>query len=515
MTPQQQPKKRSSAEKRILWEVSQRYNVNKQAKQKVPKHAPAPPRKHSPRKPTIKQPTNEPKRKRWALRIGLLIFAVIILSGGIFGYKILAAGNNISATDKTFLGQLKDLLFSSEEILEGEGENRINILLIAIGGEGHKGRNLADTIMVASIRPQDNSVALLSIPRDLYVQVPEEDYYTKINAVHAYGESQKKGDGPKLLQKKIEEITGLPIHYYARIDFTAFKHIVDAVGGLNITIENSFEDYWHKISFPAGTEKMNGERSLAYVRARYIRGPEGGDFKRAARQQQVLLSLKEKVFSIQTALDFRAISSILSSLSENIITNMQLWEMKRFYELARIIDQSEVRSIVLTTGHNGVLIGSTEVLGGVPASILKPRTGDYTEIQKLAANIFSEEVSTTVTPQKEAEIPEPEPTKEAEVEGTQKEISKPSVEIRNGTSINGLAKKVSDALTGKGYEVTSVGNAKDKATIKTTAYAISTKQNDKAKQVANDINAASDSGLPSGEKETSANVLVILGTDAE
>ncbi|HLD25807.1 MAG TPA: LCP family protein, partial [Candidatus Andersenbacteria bacterium] len=309
-----------------------------------------------------------PRKRHIALKIMLAVFLVMATGSGVFGYKIIAASDNISDTDRSILGQLKDLLFTGGRTLEGESEDRINILLLAVGGEGHKGEALADTVMIASLKPKTGEAALLSIPRDLYVQVPGEEYFTKINAVHAYGESQRASNGPALLEAVVEEITGVPVHYYVRVDFTAFKSIVDAVGGVNVTINNSFYDYWHKISFPAGTEKMNGERALAYVRARYIEGPEGGDFKRAARQQQALLALREKVFSVQTALDFTRANAILDSLSENIRTNLQLWEMKRFYELGRLIKPDEVHSVVLSTGPQGVLTGGTELLGGTPAS---------------------------------------------------------------------------------------------------------------------------------------------------
>ena len=198
------------------------------------------------------------KKRYWIKRICFFVIIVIAVSSGIFGYKIIAAGDNISAANRSILGQLKDLFLSQDKLLAGESDNRVNVLLIAIGGDGHKGKNLADTIMIASIKPNDQTAALLSIPRDLYVQVPNEQYYTKINAVHAYGESQKNNQGPELLREMIEEITGLQIHYYVRVDFTAFKGIVDSVGGRNITNDISFFYYWHKISFPSVSEQING-----------------------------------------------------------------------------------------------------------------------------------------------------------------------------------------------------------------------------------------------------------------
>jgi LCP family protein required for cell wall assembly len=528
--------KRSRAEKRVLWEIRQRYQINQSGRIKhQAASAPASPSRQSVLTPRSSKyltrsqpsrPTTRPGgrgsigtgggRSHWGRRLFLAVFLLLIATGGIFGYKILAAGNKISVADQSLLGQIKDLLFSSGEFLQGEADGRVNVLLIAIGGEGHKGQDLADTIMVASLQPVDGDIALLSIPRDLYVQVPGEEYFTKINAVHAYGESQKKDHGPEVLRKKVEEITGLTMHYYARIDFIAFKNIVDTVGGINISVDNSFYDYWHKISFPAGTEKMNGERALAFVRARYIEGSEGGDFKRAQRQQQVLLALREKVFSVNTAFDFRAVNAILNSLSENIRTDMQLWEMKRFYELARLINSDQVRSVVLSTGPNGVLVGETEVLGGVPASVLRPRVGDYSEIHAIAANIFSDEISTSLA---SATVPSestrPEEIAQREEIDSQPIAAKPTLEIRNGTNVTGLAKRTADTLTDKGYEVKSIGNAANRSTEKTTIYALRSEAIEGAKTVGELLGTATDSGLPEGEEASEADVLIILGQDAQ
>lgn len=449
-------------------------------------------------------------QRSWLRRTLFMLVLLATVSSGVFAYKIISASDRISDADRSILGQLKDLLFSSRYILDGEADNRINVLLIAVGGAGHKGEDLADTIMVASLDPKAMRAALLSIPRDLYVQVPDQEFYSKINAVHAFGESLSQGQGPRLLRQITEDITGLPMHYYIRIDFTAFKAIVDAVGGVSITNPNTFYDYWHKISFPAGTEKMNGERALAYVRARYIEGAEGGDFKRAARQQQVLLALREKIFSVQTAIDFTRANAILNSLSDNIRTDMALWEMKRFYELARLIQPDHVSTNVLTTGVNGVLASSTEILSGVPASVLRPRTGDYAEIRRLAQNIFLTPAApnTTLAPPPDSP-PTPTPTLTPTPSA-----AKLSLEIRNGTAITGLAKRTGEKLIAEGFDITAVGNAADRALTATTVYALSAEAAAGSEDIARLLNARTSQRPPDNEPASRADILILLGTDA-
>jgi LCP family protein required for cell wall assembly len=457
-----------------------------------------------------------PPKRSWFKRFFVLLVVLIMIGIGIFGYKIIAAGDKVTTTDRSILGQLKDLLLKQGSMLEGENEGRINILLLAVGGEGHKGESLADTIMLASLDPVTNHASLLSIPRDLYVQVPGRDYYSKINAVHAYGESQKTDNGPVLLSELVTNITGQPIHYYARVDFNAFKSIIDAIGGINVTIDNSFFDYWHKISFPAGTEKMSGERALAFVRARYIEGPEGGDFKRAERQQQVLLAARDKVFSVQTALDFTKLNAILDSVSNDLRTDMQLWEMKRLYEIVRSVDPSQVQSVVLTSGPKGVLVGGTEILGGVPASILRTRTGDYSELHTLATNLLQapdQPLEALPTPSLDpSPLPSPSPSPSPEAATAP---ALPTIEVLNGTTITGLAKRTSDKLAADNYDIINIGNASVRNATHTIVYYSSPDQQATADQVAQLINAQTDSPLPAAEKASTADLVIILGPDAE
>ena len=118
---------------------------------------------------------------------------------------------------------------------------------MGIGGPGHEGPNLTDTIMVISIKPQTHEVALLSIPRDLYVNIPGIGY-SKINAAHAYGEEYKESlgtTGVKLAQEVISNVTSLPIHYYIRMDFKGFEKMIDTLGGVDIDVPCNFYDYLH------------------------------------------------------------------------------------------------------------------------------------------------------------------------------------------------------------------------------------------------------------------------------
>lgn len=473
---------------------------------------------------TIKAPSGKRKRGRGLRRTIYVIITLLVLCGGLFSAKILKVGANVLNKDRSIIAQLADLFIPGDRKLVGEKDGQINVLLAAVGGKGHDGENLTDTIMVAMIRPQEKKVALLSIPRDLFVRLPGSNSFTKLNAVNAYKENVKKGEGIIALGQKVEEITGLSIHYYARVDFTAFKQVIDKIGGVEVTIPVSFYDYWHKISFPAGTELMNGDRALSYVRARYVEGPEGGDFARAARQQHLLLAMREKIFSANTAFDVRAISGILDALGDNVATNFNLWEVKRIFEMARVTPKDNIHTAVLSTGNNGLLVGGTEILDGVPASILRPRAGaeDYSQIKEFVSNIFTaaktdtldtstkSTASSTPTP---STVPSSTPTPATTTSDNEK-TEKPTVEIRNGTNITGLASRTSAKLKAANFTVQTVGNAAKRDRTSTVIIDLTAnKKPASLKSILSTLGIGSTVSLPSSENSSKADFLILLGTD--
>jgi len=471
---------------------------------------------------SMKQPSNKKSRKHGFSRTLFVILVLILLGGGLLSAKVLKVGQNVLNKERSIFAQLADLIIPGDRKLVGEKDGQINILMAAIGGKGHEGENLTDTIMIAMIRPQEKQVALLSIPRDLFVRLPGTNSFTKINAINAYKENSnsKKGEGIVALGEKVEEITGLSIHYYARLDFTAFKQIVNQIGGVEVTIPVSFYDYWHKISFPAGKELMNGDRALSYVRARYVEGPEGGDFARAARQQHLLLAIREKIFSANTAFDLRAVSGIMDALGENVITNFNLWEFKRGFEIFRDIPKDNIHTAVLTTGENGLLAGGTEILDGTPASILRPRAGaeNYGPIQDYVKNIFNAANNVGDNNTSSNEQPSPTPTPSSEPSATPIPLSidseKPSVEIRNGTNVAGLASRTASTLKNAKFNIQTVGNAaKRDRNVTIVVDLTGGKKPNSLKILLTTLKADKAVSFPDSEATSKADFMVILGTD--
>jgi LCP family protein required for cell wall assembly len=338
-----------------------------------------------PKRRRIKQPGRKVIR-----RIALVILISVLLVGGWFAYKTFMAARNIIGKSNGGAPALAGAIDPTK--LKGEGDGRINVLVLGIGGQGHEAPNLSDTILVMSIDPKTKDASMLSIPRDLYVKIPAtgkyRTQYSKINSANAYG-------GPELAEKVISNIVGVPIHYYILIDFSGFKKAIDAVGGIDINVPEAINDP----SFPcdngrgycgfrmkAGLQHMNGTVALRYARSRHTTS----DFDRAARQQLIIAALKKKATELSTLTNPVKLTGLLDALGGHVKTDFQPNEITKMASVIKDIDGSKVQSEVLDTkGDDSLLIDGTGRIPGA-GSIELPRRGnfDYTDIQDFVKNIF-------------------------------------------------------------------------------------------------------------------------------
>jgi LCP family protein required for cell wall assembly len=170
-----------------------------------------------------------------------------------------------------------------------------NILLIGTDQRDLDVVGRTDTIMVLAIDAPNNRASLISFPRDLYLPIPGVGY-SRINTAYAFGEERKVGGGLPLLMSTIERNFGIPIESYARIDFSGFQGVVDALGGVDVVVDCPLYDeliyrYFQVYTLEPGTYHMNGEQALYYARSRKTTS----DFDRARRQQRVLLAIRKRV----------------------------------------------------------------------------------------------------------------------------------------------------------------------------------------------------------------------------
>jgi LCP family protein required for cell wall assembly len=327
----------------------------------------------------------------------LLIFLGGVFYAGFFLYKINSFENKIANPNKpkeTVLDTLKSITTNFNSQLKESSEGRLNILLLGIGGKENNAPNLTDTIMIASINLKTNQVALLSIPRDLYVTVPSLNVQTKINAVYQLG--LNSGDNSaKTIEDVIKNITDLDINYYAVLNFQGFRNIINAIGGINITSERDIYDATYPgpnnsyeiFKLDKGFHHMDGATALKYARERHD-DPQG-DFGRAKRQQQIIQATKNKIFSASTLFDVFAINNLVNALGENIKTDISTQALDAFFELSKQLDTVNINNVVIDAWKPDSLLKVSHIdFNGLQAFVLIPRIANYSEIQELAQNIF-------------------------------------------------------------------------------------------------------------------------------
>jgi LCP family protein required for cell wall assembly len=344
---------------------------------------------------------NKPPKTNFFKKVVISLFSILIIIGATYGsfltYKIYAVGKKInieSSSAPSFFETAKSLTSAKSVDLSGYTDGRINILLLGIGGKGHPGQNLTDTIMLVSLNTQTNQVALYSIPRDMYVKIADSHSQAKINTIYQIGLASAENDvtiGADLIVNTIEDLTAQKINYYAILNFGGFEKIINTLGGINIINERDINDptypgpnySYAPFKLEKGFHHLDGATALKYARMRH-NDPEG-DFGRAKRQQQVMQAAKNKIFSAGTFLNPIAVNSLFNALGENIITNVTPAEIVSFLELARKMDTQNINNVVLDAWNKDSLLKIVHINN---FSALVPRVGNLSEIQELAQNVF-------------------------------------------------------------------------------------------------------------------------------
>lgn len=445
----------------------------------------------------------------------IIVYIIIALVVGIvFAGRIIMSSPNAMSwlPGGSFFSTLKHLVPGGDRQLQGEDNDRVNILLSGMGGEGHDGPYLTDTILLLSIKPSTKQVSMISVPRDLVAPVSN---WQKINSVNAYAEQKSPGSGGAATAQAISDLFQVPIQYYIRADFDGFVRIVDELGGVQVNVENTLDDYSYPIDgqesnpnyyaryehlhIDKGLQAMNGALALKYARSRHAMGREGSDFARARRQQLLMEAIKNKLLSEQTLLNPIMMGKLVSEFSNDISTNLSVWEMIRLWSLTKDINRDQIINKVLSDAPDGFLVSGT---GEDGAYILTPRTGNFAAIRNLAQNIFTLGLST-----------------EEKIE-TIKDSA--SVIVTNGTFIAGLANRISAVLTGYKFVVPQFGNAPQRNYAQTVVYDLTNGQKSASLSVLEKtIGAKQDFSPPDWLKTyptdptKQPDFFLILGTDAD
>lgn len=337
------------------------------------------------------------------------------------------------------------------EHLQTDSYGHTNILMLGVGGEGHDGADLTDTIILASIDYKNNIVPMLSIPRDFYVKVDELNDGFRINRVYETGKtSYNSQTGLELAQSKVEEISGTDIHYYIKIDFEGFRDIVDSLGGVDIYVDKAINDPYYPVegtiktqtfSLPAGMQHMDGETALKYARSRKTTS----DFDRSKRQQKLLFAIKEKAMTKKILLNPMKIRNLYEAVSSNIETNLSLRQIIELAKLSQDFGQDDLISKVITddpTSCGGFLyVPERRLFGG--AYVLTPIGNHYDFIHQYVDLSFH-----------------------------YPRLAKSPIKIQvlNGTKTPGLASETKAMLNRLCFDVIRFGNAENQNIEQTTFY---------------------------------------------
>lgn len=282
----------------------------------------------------MSDPQGQSRKVRWdrvLLLLILLLVAVVALAGAtVYAYL------NVVRT-----APVAQVVKQSERPPETLS-NRVNILLLGVDDQDHENAydpaRRSDTMMVASISPQNGTVNILSLPRDTKVNIPGRKGYDKLNHAYAYG-------GAELARSTVEQFLHVPVHYYVVIDWQAFIKVIDILGGVDLYVEHNmnYKDPYAdlEIHLKQGYQHLDGEKAGEYVR---FRSDELGDIGRVQRQQRFIKALAKETLQVGTILK---VPALVNTLREYIETDMSAMTMVKVANSLKDLDAGKLQAEML------------------------------------------------------------------------------------------------------------------------------------------------------------------------
>src|SRR5215211_2404386 len=345
--------------------------------------------------------------------------------------------------------------FHSEDITypSWDGASRLNILFVGLRGGDPLVESCpfcTDTLILLTVDPRSKTAGMLSIPRDMWVNIPGFGY-SRINTAWSLGRGSKlPGGGPALTMKTVSHFIGVPIDYYVQVDFDTFVDIINLIGGVDVYNDETLilDPMAHGKDFPkvkltcCGIRHLDGRTALAYARCRHAeKGCADGDIGRAKRQQKIIFGIREKVFSPENFPKLLAQAPQLYSIfSEGIHTNMSLDDAIKLAVTASGIPKDKIKSAVI---DNSMIALDNVILAGQNASIIRPLPD---KIRILRDEIFT--ASGPLSPQAQGDS----------ISLMQSDNA--HVRVLNGTSMPQLDVKTGTYLSQQGLLATEFGNTK-------------------------------------------------------
>ncbi len=283
-------------------------------------------------------------------------------------------------------------------------DGKVNFLLLGKPDASYEGPNLTDSIMVASLNLTNQKINLISIPRDVWSETLKD----KINSAYAYGEAKKSGGGFLLAKAEIGAVVGQPIHHTILVDFEEFKELIDYLGGVDIRVEQSFEDFkypikgrendlcdgdpeyqcrYENISFKKGWQHMTGDFALKFVRSRNAEGVEGSDFARNIRQQKVLTAIYEKTINKIKKLNLKELEEMYSLVDK--VVKRDIPNMELAYIGKKVIFSKNIRINQISLSEDFFIVPESRQYQG--KYVLIPKDETFNLIHQYINCVFAEE----------------------------------------------------------------------------------------------------------------------------
>lgn len=374
------------------------------------------------------------KKRGWKffLLIGVisifLVFLLWLFYGSNFSSKYEFAKNPIKA------------VFSGSTLRSDD--DRVNILLLGNAGGDHDGPYLTDSIIVASYHLKSKKATLISIPRDMWLG----DLRAKVNTAYEIGEKRDKGEGLEFAKDEIDNVLGIPIHYGVRIDFRGFAKAIDLLGGIDVEVPKTFDDYnypiagkeddlcglqekevelseeeakklslktgkqkvliddsgkiateaasfkcrYERIHFDQGISHMDGKTALKFVRSRMGTNGEGSDFARSRRQQAVIQAFKDKALSAETIFSVNKIGGLLETFGESVETDIRAENYLELYKMSKEV--KSIRSVVLGDLGEGKSLFINPPPSQYGSWVLVPQEEDWGLVADYVRKVLQEEI---------------------------------------------------------------------------------------------------------------------------
>lgn len=397
-----------------------------------------------------KQGKPKSKARRIVKWFFILLLIAVIGVGAYLGFKFLAASQSI------LQGSIFDIVQSQPLKTDANGRSNFVVFGTAEDDEGgnHGGANLTDSIMLLSVDQTNKNAYMVSLPRDLWVEYADTCWVGnqgKLNAAYtcASDDGADEAAGAAALQAQVKNILGVDVQYYIHLNFTAVVEAVDAVGGVDVTIESedprgildrnfdwrcNYKCYY--VNYDNGeVAHLDGEHALALARARNAAGGyglPGGNFDREKNQQKIIKALREKALSAGTLANLGAVTGLIDALGSNLRTNVETKELRTLMSLASDISSNDIVSLSLV-GEESRLVTTGSYNG---QSIVRPVAGisDFSDIHAFIQKNLTSDPATR--------------------EGA-------TIVVLNGSGVVGVGQTEADTLEDAGFTIGLVDNAPD------------------------------------------------------